>query len=104
MNPLVGASLAHAKESGDDFLQGIDFEVKQNEEQLIFDGQQMGFATATIRDLREKEIPECPDEMLGMASQAGTLFCRKALTSFARLFVSDMLGDISFPGLFKRDQ
>jgi hypothetical protein len=52
-------------------LQGIDFEVKQNEEQLIFNRQQMGFATAPI-------------------------------TSLARLFVPDMMGDISFPDLFKR--
>ena len=73
MNPLVSPSLAHAKESRDDFLQGIDFEVKQNEEQLIFNRQQMGLATA----------PK---------------------TSLARLFVPEMMGDLSFPDLFKRDQ
>jgi hypothetical protein len=73
MNPLIGPSLAHAKESRDDFLQGIDFEVKQNEEQLIFNRQQMGFATATV-------------------------------TSLTCLFVPQMTGDISVPGLFKRDQ
>ena len=73
MNPFVGPPLAHAKASGDDILQGIDFEVKQNEEQLIFDGQQMGFATAPI-------------------------------TSLACLFVTQMTGNISFPGLLKRDE
>jgi hypothetical protein len=71
MNPLVGSSLAHAKASRHDFLQGINFEVKQNEEQLIFDGQQMGFATATI-------------------------------PSLACLLVTQMMVDISFPGLLKR--
>ena len=57
MDPFVGSSLAHAKERRDDFLQGIDFEVKQNKEQLIFDGQQMGFATATIMSFARLFVP-----------------------------------------------
>ncbi len=48
MNPFIGPSLTHSKESREDFLQGIDFEIKQNEEQLIFNGQEMGLATPSI--------------------------------------------------------
>jgi hypothetical protein len=41
-------------------------------------------AARTIRDLREKEIPERPDDVFGMASHVGTLFCRESLMPLAR--------------------
>jgi len=36
-----------------------------------------------VRDLREKEIPERSDDVLGMASHAGTLFCCESLITQA---------------------
>jgi hypothetical protein len=38
-----------------------------------------GIEQRELGDLREKEIPGSPNDVLGMASRAGTLFCRKSL-------------------------
>jgi len=51
MNPFVGPALAHAKELRNDLLERIDLEVKQNEEQLIFDVDKTGFTSPTIASL-----------------------------------------------------
>lgn len=51
MNPLIRASLAHIEQEGDDFLQGIDFEIEKNKQQFVFDRAEPGFASATAAAL-----------------------------------------------------
>src|SRR5688500_5859163 len=51
MNPFAGLGLAHAKEERLDGLQGVDLEVKQDEEQAISIRAQQWFATTTALTL-----------------------------------------------------
>ena len=57
VNPFVGSALAHVKDMRDDFLEGIDLEVKQNEEQLIFEGHKAGFTSPAIVPLARFLVP-----------------------------------------------
>jgi hypothetical protein len=45
VNPFVGPPLAHAKEGGDDRLEGRDLVGEQHEQSRIFHRQQLRFAT-----------------------------------------------------------
>jgi hypothetical protein len=36
MNPIIGTALTHTEQERDGFLQGIDFAIEENKQQLIF--------------------------------------------------------------------
>ena len=42
VNPLIGCTLYHAKFKGENFLQGIHFDIIHDEEQLVLNGDQGG--------------------------------------------------------------
>ena len=51
MNPFIDTTLTRLKEERDHFLKWIDFEIKENKEQLIFHRSEMGFVSTTIASL-----------------------------------------------------
>jgi hypothetical protein len=45
MNPLIRTSLTHIEQERHDFLEGIDFEIEEDKQQLIFHRVEPGFAS-----------------------------------------------------------
>src|SRR5262245_48413656 len=51
MNPFIHASLTRLKEERHDFLQRIDFKIKENKQQFVFHSSETRFTSTSIASL-----------------------------------------------------